>query len=124
MTCFAKKSDLTPHTHISEQCCAVVGYINVNADGTTASECGGASSSRTSAGVYILTPPPGAVSVQLTVLETADRDSIEIHPTDFVGTGVQIHEGDNGTAANTLRDRQFTAVWYGVKDVITEVTYP
>lgn len=102
------------------ECPAVVGYVNVNADGTIDSVCGdGITAARTGTGIYALTPPAGAESIQLTVLETASRDSIEIHPTDFVGTGVQIHEGDNGTAANNLRDRAFAATWYGKKTFLT-----
>lgn len=105
-----------------EVCCTVVGWANVNSDGTLSSECGGVTSSRNSRGIYSLVPPVNAETLQLTVLETAARDSIEIHPLDFIGTTIQIHEGDNGTPQNSLRDRPFTAVWYGREDCIKDVT--
>lgn len=101
--------------------CEPVAWVNVNADGTIAAECGGVTASRTGLGTYTLTPPPEAETVQLTVLEDlATRDSIEIHPVDFLGSTVHIGEGDNGASANTLRDRGFTAVWYGPEITVIE----
>lgn len=103
--------------------CLPTGWVNVNADGTIASSCGeGVTASRTGLGLYILTPPAGAETVQLTVIETPERDSIEIHPSDFVGSLVSIHEGDNGATAGVYQDRAFTAVWFGPQvSLVTEV---
>ena len=108
-------------TVTTETVCCVVGWANINQNGQVVAECGGVTASRTATGTYALTPPAGAQTVQLTVLETNTLDSIEIHPSDFVGSVVTIHEGDNGTAANVLRNRDFTAVWYGECDRVTNV---
>jgi len=107
---------------IKEECPSLIGYVNVNADGTIADICGDITVTRTAVGVYTLTPPVGAETVSLDVIEVlGTRDSIEIHPIDFLGTTVHISEGDNGTAANNLRDRSFSAKWYGKKEFVTDV---
>ena len=103
------------------------GWILVNADGTTASAVGTTTTptaTRTAVGRYTMSPPLGATLVQLAVVEPiATTDSIEIHPTDFIGSSIHISEGDNGTGANVYRDRAFTAVWYGAStNVVTGVT--
>lgn len=93
---------------------AVVAWANIGADGTVIDSFpAGITATRTAAGVYSVPPPAGARSVQLTVLEDGQRDSIEIHPTAHNGVTAEISEGDNGTAANFLRDRAFNVVWYG-----------
>lgn len=93
--------------------CLPTGWVAVNADGTVAAECGGATAVRTAIGRYDLTAPAGSSIVQLTVVEAEiSRDSIEIHPVDFVGSTVHVTEGDNGGSPNAWRDRAFMAVWY------------
>lgn len=90
------------------------GFASIDADGTVLSSAGVDSVVRTGAGIYTVTlsnaMPSTLFGVLATVAETAARDSIEIHyditsPTTITFT---IHEGDNGTAANPLRDRAFT----------------
>lgn len=103
---------------------APLGWVNVNANGSVSASAGGASALRIGLGSYALTPPAGAVTVQLTVVEAlGTRDSIEIHPVNFLGTVVHISEGDNSATANDLRDRPFMAVWYGEsKSFLTSVS--
>lgn len=107
---------------IVEQPC-VVGWANINSNGSV-SDISGANITvvRTSTGQYSLTPPTGALSVQLTVLDTTARDSIEIHPIQFQGLTAWVHEGDNGGAANNFRDRAFTIMWLGKCDNIVSYT--
>lgn len=110
-------------TVVREERCVVKGWANINPDGTVAAQCGGVTALRTTTGRYTLTPPTGAESVQLLTVEPYNtRDSIEIHPEDFIGTTVHISEGDNGTAANIPRDRAFMAVWFGREQIVTDVT--
>lgn len=115
--CYCKLRDAVEGLRVTattQDVCLPVGWVNVNADGTIADSCGSAQVARTAVGTYALVAPAGAVTVQLHVVENlTDRDSIEIHGVDFVGSTVHISEGDNSASANTLRDRPFSAVWYG-----------
>lgn len=100
-----------------------VGYANVNSNGTLNSSFGtGVTATLTATGRYALTAPANALTCSYQVLETSARDSIEIHAFDFLGTSIQIHEGDNGAGANIFRNRAFTVVWYGIQSMISEVT--
>ena len=89
-------------------------FGKIAADGTDI-RVNAATATRTGAGQYAVslnTPrSTGDYVVQLTTLEPiTTRDSIEIHVTTQTPAGftVEIHEGDNGTNPNTLRDR----IWY------------
>lgn len=125
VTALENAGDDGPNIKVSyAEFCMPVGWVNVDADGTIAAQCGDVTVTRTATGTYNVTPPPLAQTIKVDVVESiGTRDSIEIHPTDFVGTTVHISEGDNGTAANILRDRPWTAVWYGPPvTLVTEVT--
>ena len=116
---------ISPNVSITrEEVCVVVGWVNVEADGSINSSCGdGISVNRTAVGTYTLNGPIDSETVVLDVVEPlATRDSIAIHKTLFTGGTIHISEGDNGTAANNLRDKRWTAVWYGRKTIVTDVS--
>jgi hypothetical protein len=111
-----KANPVLPADWRCEEVLVVVGYATVAQDGTVAIlEGAGASITRTAVGTYLVTAPTGAEVAIPTVVEgPGTRDSIEIHMgTSFTGGTVHISEGDNGTAANILRDRPWSITWYG-----------
>jgi len=90
------------------------GFAAVDADGTVLSSAGVASVVQTGTGTYTITlanPMPSTnFPVLVSVHETASTDSIEIHydVTSPTTIDITIHEGDNGTGANTPRDRPWS----------------
>lgn len=108
---------------VKEECPVVLGYANINADGTVAQACGdGISVVTNDVGRKILTPPIGTISATVSIIEDYDtRDSITARLEDFTGQNVHTTEGDNGANPNTPRDRAFTIFWYGKKEFVTDI---
>ena len=100
----------------------LLGWANINANGTIADSCGDVTVVRNAVGQYSLTPPVGTLSQSFDVVEALNtRDSIEIHSDSFVGGTVHISEGDNGPTPNTLRDRNWSVLFYGKCEEIEDV---
>ena len=92
----------------------VVGWANVNANGSLDSSSGNVGVTRTAVGLYTTTPPPGAQFAMMHVIEAqGTRDDIVIHATGFAATQIHISEQDNGGTAGVLRDRAWTIAWFG-----------
>lgn len=99
-----------------QETCVTVGWANINADGTLQDACGEVTVAVDATGRRTLTPPAGALTAQVSIVEAfATRDSIDSRLEGFLGQTIHLTEGDNGTAANTPRDRAFTIVWFGIE---------
>ena len=109
-----KAQSVLPSDWRCEEVPVVLAYATVNQAGEVVARCGDFEIERIGVGTYAVTAPPGAEVAIPTVVEgPTTRDSIEIHMgTSFTGGTVHISEGDNGTAANVLRDRPWSIVWY------------
>lgn len=90
----------------------VVGWLSVNADGTTAASAGGATATLTAVGLYDVVPPAGTVVAAPTVFEAENtRDAISIHFTDATFTRLWIGESDNGGSAAPTRNRAWVCTF-------------
>lgn len=92
--------------------CEIIAYAHVEAAGTVTTSCGTITVERFALGRYAVTAP-GADIIKVDVIEDfAARDSVTARLEGPLGP-IHISEGDNGAAANTLRDRGFVVTAYG-----------
>lgn len=109
-----------------ETCCVGIAGATVNVAGQIIRRCGDTNFNivRLSTGRYDITPPSGAAFAHIEALEgDSTSDSISIHMgTSFTGGTAWIGEGDNGTSDNVPRDRPFSIIWYGDKEVLKDAT--
>lgn len=117
-----KKCCCNKSSVIKEERCKVVGWANINSNGSIQASCGDISSNRISTGRYQLTPPVGAETALVHNLEPySTRDDIQAYKEDFLATSVYTVNQDNGQTAGTPVNSAFNVVWYGRELCVVDI---